>query len=924
VLINTLNQSGNTLTLGGFLRATTVNLSGGTITGTGDIDAPGTFTFTGGTISTTGAILAATLVVNNSAGNLDLSNFVVTAGAGSLIKDGAGQLTLGGTNTYGGSTTINAGTVKLSIPTNTLPQTTALIMTGGTLDLNGTRQTVASLAGSGGTISLTTNSRLTVGDGTSTSFAGAITGPGNLVKQGSGALTLTGNNTYTGGTSFDAGTIGAGSDTALGTGVFNMGNGTTLQAAGNVSLANRIVLTSGNGTVDTNGNSLTLSGIVSGAQLTKIGAGTLTLSGNNAYGATVLNAGTLAVGSDTALGTGAFSTLNMANGTTLQAAGNVSLANAIVLTGSDTVDTNGKTLTLSGAVSGGGGLTKIGGGTLTLSNTNTYTGATAINAGTLALNGSIAGSATVASGATIMGTGTVGGALTVNGTIAPGNSIGTLNVTGAFVQNAGSTYAVEVNSAGQSDKINVTGAATINGGTVAVQAASGSYARNTTYTILTASGGRTGTYSAVTSNFAFLTPSLSYDANDVFLTLVGPGSGVPGTGFAAGARTSNQRAVGTALDQASTGATGDFNTVINALSVLSTSQGPLALDAIGGQNYSGFSSLMVQGAQLFMDSFSLHAGGGGGSGSAGVPGGGSYMALKAAGSDACEMACETEALWGVWGGGLGAFGTVAGDGNSSGLTYNLGGFAGGIDRRFAPTFKAGVATGFNAATLYTNGMPGTGTSNTLQFALYGELTEGPFYLDALGGYAHSDNRMTRPLVIPGLPFRSAQGYTTANTFFGQLEGGYKLMVAPTFGGFVTPFARLQASTSTQDAFSESGADSLNLTVAAQTTQSLRTVFGAQLGAGIDAPWREKLNMVFRLGWSHEFADTTRPVTASFAGAPALGFTTFGSAAPRDGVVLGLGANTAIAEATSLYFRYDGDLAGGNTNHVLSAGVRFTW
>jgi outer membrane autotransporter protein len=221
-------------------------------------------------------------------------------------------------------------------------------------------------------------------------------------------------------------------------------------------------------------------------------------------------------------------------------------------------------------------------------------------------------------------------------------------------------------------------------------------------------------------------------------------------------------------------------------------------------------------------------------------------------------------------------------------------------------------------------MPGTGTSNTLQFALYGEFSEGPFYLDALAGYAHSDNRMTRPIVIPGLPFRSAQGYTTANTFFGQLEAGYKIPVAPRFGGFVTPFARLQASTSTQQGFSESGADSLNLTVAGQTTQSLRTVLGAQVGAALDAPWRDKLNVVMRLGWSHEFADTTRPVTASFAGAPALAFTTFGSSAPRDGVVLGLGANTRVAENTNVYLRYDGDLAGGNTSHVLSAGLRYVW
>src|SRR6202035_3848509 len=112
---------------------------------------------------------------------------------------------------------------------------------------------------------------------------------------------------------------------------------------------------------------------------------------------------------------------------------------------------------------------------------------------------------------------------------------------------------------------------------------------------------------------------------------------------------------------------------------------------------------------------------------------------------------------------------------------------------------------------------GYGSSNTLQLALYGEYAEGPFYLDALAGYGHSDHRMRRPIIIPGLPFRTAQGYTTANTFFGQLEAGYKLLVAPRFGGFATPFARLQASTSTQNGFSETGADSLDLTVAAQTT-----------------------------------------------------------------------------------------------------------
>ena len=117
------------------------------------------------------------------------------------------------------------------------------------------------------------------------------------------------------------------------------------------------------------------------------------------------------------------------------------------------------------------------------------------------------------------GNGTIGGSVVNAGTLAPGNSIGLLTVNGSYTQMAGSTYQVEVNDAGQGDRINVGGAAAIQGGTVQVLAAAGSYANSTTYTIVRATGGVSGTYSGVTSNFAFLTPTLSYDANDVFLTL---------------------------------------------------------------------------------------------------------------------------------------------------------------------------------------------------------------------------------------------------------------------------------------------------------------------------------------------------------------------------------------------------------------------
>jgi outer membrane autotransporter protein len=560
----------------------------------------------------------------------------------------------------------------------------------------------------------------------------------------------------------------------------------------------------------------------------------------------------------------------------------------------------------------GAGTVNVLAGTTILAGANTYTGNTTVSGGGLVVNGSLA-SAVIVNGGALGGIGTVG-ATTVNsgGTLGVG-SIGMLTV-GSLVQNAGSTFQVMANPSAAS-LVTVTGTATLNGGTVSVLAQAGAWQRKTSYTILSAAS-RTGTFDGVTSNFAFLTPSLSYSSNAVMLTLLSSANS-----FQNGAQTPNQRAVGAALDRANSTASGDFDTVLNALYGLDTTQGPRALDAIAGQVYSGFASLEVQSTLLFMDSIQVQAGGSIARDSASLPGRGSYLLLKA---DDCDNACDAESLWRAWGGGMGAFGTMAGDSNSHGLTYNLGGFIAGLDRGFAPGLRAGIAAGFSAASLYAQGVPGTGTSNTLQFALYGEYQQDAFYLDGLAGYGHSDNRMNRPIVIAGLPFRMAQGYTTANTFFGQLETGYKIPIAPSFGGFVTPFARLQASTSTQAGFSETGADSLNLTVAQQTTNSLRTTLGAQLGASVDAPWREKLDLVLRLGWSHEFADTTRPVTTAFAGAPALSFTTFGAQAPRDGVVLGLGANTQIAERTSVYLRYDGEFADPNSYHIVSAGIRYVW
>lgn len=555
-------------------------------------------------------------------------------------------------------------------------------------------------------------------------------------------------------------------------------------------------------------------------------------------------------------------------------------------------------------------LIKYGIGTLTISGTASYTGSTTVKDGAMVVNGSLASSSNLAieAAGTVRGTGTLP-ETSVSGMLAPGNNaIGSLTVNNGLTFNAGSIYRILASSTAASTT-NVAGGAATLGGTVEAILQPGSFLPKRSFTILTVTGGTTGTFAGVTSNYPFLQPSLTYGANDVTLTVT------PG-GFAQGAQTPNQAAVGGVLDANVATASGDFATVINAFSLLTAEQAPAAFEAISGQNYAGFSTTGVQTAQLFMTNFAQQAGTG--SKSSGTAG---RIAL----ADACDVACDVpEYRWSAWGGALGGVGTVAGNATASGLTFGIGGFAAGLDRRFDSGFVLGVTAGYTSATASMQTMPGRGTTNSAQVGLYGSWSTGALYVDALAGYARSENQMVRPISIPGLAPRTATGQTRADQFFGQLESGYRFDLGGPLDPFVTPFVRVQGSTATQAGFTESGADSLDLSVAGQTTNSLRSVLGSQLGGAIDLGWREKLGLVFRLGWSHEYADTARPVNASFAGAPASPFTVAGAQAPRDGAILGLAASTAIAEATSVYLRYDGEMAGGNTSHIFSAGVRFAW
>ncbi len=151
----------------------------------------------------------------------------------------------------------------------------------------------------------------------------------------------------------------------------------------------------------------------------------------------------------------------------------------------------------------------------------------------------------------------------------------------------GSFYEVEIDPTGASDLITVTGSVTINGGTVTVLAASGNYQRSNEYQIITSGTGVTGTFSTVTSNLAFLDPTVVYRGNNVYLRMERNDIRFQSIGL-----TPNQRSIGLALDNGWAPAG-----VISAATGLSVAGARTAFDDLSGDIYPSLSSVMLDESQ---------------------------------------------------------------------------------------------------------------------------------------------------------------------------------------------------------------------------------------------------------------------------------------------------------------------------------------
>jgi autotransporter-associated beta strand protein len=252
------------------------------------------FSFDGGGLRFLGSFnVGQAIALNAGNGTFDTNGQQATlsgvlSGTGALVKTGAGVLTLTGSDYHQGGFVVNGGTLRLG--SGEWPSSPgALTVNAGTFDLNGHSVSLPTIAGSGGVIALGGGNLTVGGTAGSSSFAGAITGSGMLIEYGSGyTLTLTGANTYTGGTTLyggilrlgAGGSLLAGGALALGGGTFDIGGGT--QTLGSVTGSSGSVTLSGGTLIDASVVSLAAGLQLSGygwLQATVDGPGILAASG---------------------------------------------------------------------------------------------------------------------------------------------------------------------------------------------------------------------------------------------------------------------------------------------------------------------------------------------------------------------------------------------------------------------------------------------------------------------------------------------------------------------------------------------------------------------------------------------------------------------------------------------------------------------
>jgi subtilase-type serine protease len=622
----------------------------------------------------------------------------------------------------------------------------------------------------------------------------------------------------------------------------------------------------------------------------------------------VTNSASLSFTAASALG------ITSANGDDVVNSGSISMtgANSVGISGGTyAVVTNTGTINVSGAGSTAVQMTSTYGSLLNAGTLRAAPGGFAIQTdgsavGTLVVNtGVIDGQVAIAAGATArfensgwMGISTAGAGTQQT-------------ISGTYAQTAAGTLSLRV-SPTTSDSLFVTGVARLAGAVEAVFQPGTKFAKS--YTILTATGGLTGTFGQLTTpNLpAFFAGNLTYSGTNVSLNVQAASGSLPGLG-------SNQQAVGRVLDTAFNSGPGLDQ--MSALYSVTAAQLPGVLTTLSGSSASvGQSAALSAGSQFASFLTSRADTRAAQQADAGRSGGEQAEACDA------PVSCDVEHRWSAWASGFGGAQWTNADSKTGAAAaqQTIAGGAFGSDYRAGADTYIGFAGGVSSLSYSVPNNGATGQATGGHFGIYGLHAWDTIYVSGSLTYSRFDGTATRSIAGIG-PSETERSSSVSHQLASHIEIGRSF---DTGGAKVTPFFAIEPAQLWQPGVTETSVTAngtpgvFGLTYQPQGTTSLPTVLGAQVDGQTELNARMLKGWV-RLAWVHELL-ANRTVTAGFNTLPGNNFTVDGATAASDAMRLNFGGSYAVAAQVSLFANGTAEISDRGQSIGGTAGVRLIW
>ena len=509
----------------------------------------------------------------------------------------------------------------------------------------------------------------------------------------------------------------------------------------------------------------------------------------------------------------------------------------------------------------------------------------------------------------------------------------TMNIAGPLVFANGTTYSIRI-TPGAADNVMAT-SATLTGATVNVLAGQGTYATRS-YVILNAARGGT-TFAGVTSNLAFLMPTLTYDGNFVSLNIQA-GTTVAGTNsidYRVAAITGNQFNFATGLTYGGILAGGN-NPILTAFNQLTVPQAQTAFDSLTGEGIAAAQNAAFTASRLFTGSISdqilLF---GGAPNSVIVPTAPAIAPLAYSAVRALPTPIRVRDpilsrplySWRAWGSGYGASQTISANpvlGNAQ-QSIGIGGGSVGVDYTWAPGMLTGVALGGSDGSFNVGARQTSGSTTGGHAALYTLAEFGPIYAASVNSVSVFGNRTTRTVGgFGGLNSEILRGNFTSTEFRTRVEFGYRFGLTP--GVTLTPFYAVEAAKLRSDGFTETplaGLGLFALNVRGQTASSVPMFFGARLTGDLDLGNGMRLRPSIQAAYVPEFAPVRNQV-AGLVNLPGAVFLTDGARPSRSSVQVKTGAELAVLDNIAISANFDGEFSNRSNTYAGKGAIKVRW